>query len=124
MGHIKTNNGATNMTLTTIQDAIVPVFVAYTTTDEWGRIGTMIGVYRTEDDAKVAAHKKGWYGSDGRVMMKHAVEDGLDLYVLEGFLPLCYTDVTELREAQRKAKLEAALAKLTPEEIALIKGAK
>jgi hypothetical protein len=112
------------MTLSYIQDKIVPVYAAYTTQDEWGRIGSLIGLYRTEQDAKIGADRKGWYGSDGRVVMKHAIEDGLDLYLLEGFLPVCYTDVTEQREEIRKRKLEAALAKLTPEEIALIKGVK
>lgn len=112
------------MTLTTIQDAIIPVFVAYTTTDEWGRLGAMLGVFRSKQDGEVAAHKRGWYGSDGRVVMKHAVEDGLNLYILEDFTPTCFMDVTEQRAAQQKAKLEAAMAKLTPEEIALIKGAK
>ncbi|AHJ87411.1 hypothetical protein phiPsa374_151 [Pseudomonas phage phiPsa374] len=110
------------MTLTTIQNNIVPVFVAYEVHDEYGRNKSVLSLHRTKADAEVAARNKGWYGGPGDVQMKHAIEDGLDLYLLADFRPTCYADVTELRERQRQRAVEAALAKLTPEEIEALKG--
>lgn len=110
------------MSLTNIQNNIVPVFCAYEVHDEYGRHKTLISVHRTKSDAEFASKNKGWYGGPGDVQMKHAVEDGLDLYILADFRPVCYADVTAKREAERKAKVEAAMAKLTPEEVALLKG--
>lgn len=112
------------MTLTAIQNNIVPVFVAYEVHDEYGRHKTQLSVHRNKQDAEFAAKNKGWYGGQGDVQHKHAIEDGLDLYLLVDYRPTCFADVTAKREAERQAKLEIALAKLTPEEILLIKGAK
>lgn len=110
------------MSLTTIQSNIIPVFVAYAVNDEYGRNKRLLSVHRNKSDAEFAAKGQGWYGGPGDVQMKHAVEDGLDLYVLESLHPTCFADVTAKREAERKAKVEAAMAKLTPEEVALLKG--
>lgn len=110
------------MGLTDIQNAIVPVFAAYEVHDEFGRRLTLLGLYRTKVDAELAAYGHGWYGGPGSVMMKHAIEDGLNLYLLDGFHPVCYADVLELRERQRVRAVEVALAKLTPEEIEVLKG--
>lgn len=108
--------------MSSLRNNIVKAFAVYTTNDEWGRIGSLVGIYRNFPDAKVGAQGQGWYGSEGRIMEKTVLEDGYDLYVLETEKPMCYVDVEELREAARQKALEAALAKLTPEEIALIKG--
>lgn len=108
--------------LTNIQSNIVPVFVAYEVHDEYGRHKTMISVHRNKIDAEFASKNKGWYGGPGDVQMKHAIEDGLDLYILADYHPTCFADVTAKREAERKAKVEAAMAKLTPEEVTLLKG--
>lgn len=110
------------MSLTNIQNNIVPVFVAFEVHDEYGRHKTMISVHRNKQDAEFASKNKGWYGGPGDVQMKHAIEDGLDLYILETLHPTCFADVTAKREAERQAKVEVAMAKLTPEEIALLKG--
>lgn len=110
--------------LTAVQSNIIPVFCAYEVHDEYGRSKSLLSIHRNKPDAEFAAKNKGWYGGFGDVKMKHAVEDGLDLYLLEAYTPYCFHDVTEQREAEKQAKLEVALAKLTPEEIALIKGAK
>lgn len=112
------------MSLTNIQTNIVPVFCAYEVHDEYGRSKSLLSIHRNKTDAEFASKNKGWYGGPGDVKMKHAIEDGLDLYLLEAYTPYCFADVTAKREAEKKAKLEVALAKLTPEEIALIKGAK
>jgi hypothetical protein len=108
--------------LTDIQSAIVTVFVAYEVHDEFGRCRSMLSVHRHKHEAEFAAKNKGWYGGPGDVKQKHAIEDGPDLYILEGYTPTCFADVTAQREAERKARVEAAMAKLTPEEIALLKG--
>lgn len=110
------------MTLTAIQQAIIPVFCAYEVKDEYGRNKSLLSVHRTREEATVAAHRQGYYGGAGDVQMKHAIEDGLNLYILADFHPTCYADVTELRERQRQRAVEAVLAKLTQEDIAALKG--
>lgn len=112
------------MSLTSIQNRIIPVFVAYAVSDEFGRVKKQLSVHRNKQDAEFATRNQGWYGGPGCVQHKHAIEDGLDLYVLADYNPTCFADVAAQREAEKQAKLEVALAKLTPEEIALIKGAK
>lgn len=112
------------MSLTNIQNNIVPVFIAYEVHDEYGRHKTQLSVHRNKQDAEFTAKNKGWYGGQGDVQHRFAIEDGLDLYVLVDFHPTCFADVTAKREAEKQAKLEVALAKLTPEEITLIKGVK
>lgn len=110
------------MTLSIIQQSIIPVFCAYEIHDEYGIHKTLVSIHRNKPDAEFAAKGKGWYGGMGCVAMKHAIEDGLDLYLLSDYNAHCFADVTERRAAEKKAKLDAVLAKLTPEEIALIKG--
>jgi hypothetical protein len=112
------------MSLTNIQNNIIPVFCAYEVHDEYGRSKSLLSIHRNKSDAEFAAKRAGWYGGPGDVQHKHAIEDGLDLYILESYTPRCFADVAAQREAEKQAKLEVALAKLTPEEIALIKGAK
>lgn len=110
------------MTLTYIQDNIIPVFCAYEVHDEYGRHKTLMSIHRNRQEAEFAIIGKGWYGGSGDVQHKHAIEDGLDLYLLEGYTPTCFADVTEQRAKVKAEKIAKALAKLTPEEIELIKG--
>ena len=70
------------MSLTNIQNNIIPVFVAYAVDDEYCRVKRMLSVHRNKSDAEFAAKNQGWYGGPGDVQMKHAIEDGLDLYIL------------------------------------------
>lgn len=109
------------MSLAKIEDAIIPVLVVYQTVDEYGRLGSISGVFRTEEDADVGAVGQGWYGSKGKVIMKHAVQDGENLYILEGFGALQFKDVTVLREQQHKEKVNKLLSKLTEDEISLLR---
>lgn len=110
------------MSLTKVKESIIPVFCAYEVHDEYGNRKTLLSIHRNKADAEFAAKNQGWWGGPGDVQMKHAIEDSLDLYLLNGFKSYCFADVSEQRAADKKAKLEAALVKLTPEEIALIKG--
>lgn len=97
---------------------IITVFVGYTTVDEWGRKGSMVGIYRTHDDAKVGVQKQGWYGSEGRIEEKKAIEIGLDLYIVEEVG--CFVDVTKQREEQKRQELARIKAKLTPAELEVL----
>jgi hypothetical protein len=110
------------MSLTDIQNNIIPVFCAYEVHDEYGRNKTLMSIHRTKQEAELAAVRKGYYGGPGDVQMKHAIEDGLDLYLLVGFAPSCFADVTAQREAARKVKLDAIKAKLTKEELEILMG--
>lgn len=108
--------------MTNIQNNIVPVFVTYAVGDKYGRLKRMLSVHRNRADAEFAAKNQGWYGGPGDVQMKHAIKDGLDLYILADIRPTCFSDVAAEREAERQAKVKAAMAKLTTEELELLKG--
>ena len=103
---------------------ILEAFVVYETTDEWGRLGKMCGVCRTMKEAQTFAKGKGYYGSMGRIQESAAIDLSGNLYLLASPTPVVFEDVKALQEAEKQAKLAAALAKLTPEEIELIKGVK
>ncbi|USN14176.1 hypothetical protein KABACHOK_03400 [Brevundimonas phage vB_BpoS-Kabachok] len=46
---------------------LTQVYCAQKTIDERGTRGAVVGYYRSEIAAKVAAEKQGWYGGDGQV---------------------------------------------------------
>lgn len=100
---------------------IIPVWCVYETIDEYGRLGSLDSVYRTVNDAKLGAKGKGWYGGEGRVERKHAIEDGANLYILVSSDPYQFKDVAELMEKDKQERLERALSKLSEEERQLIK---
>jgi len=110
------------MTTINPKNAMIPVWCGYTTTNEYGHLGPLYGVYRTEDDANVGVLGIGWYGSSGRVIKKWALEYGYDLYILDNTEPTCFNDVTERREELRQHKIATALGKLTEEEIQILRG--
>lgn len=100
----------------------VEVYAAYEVHDEYGRNKSLIGVCRTAEEAEVLVKGKGWWGGPGMWVKMRAIEDGLDLYLLSYREALCFQDVSELREKQRKEKIDAIKAKLTKEELELLKG--
>lgn len=95
---------------------IVDVWVVHETTDEFGRIGKCLGVFRSEFFADEAAKGKGWWGGPGRVLKKKAfVTSDSEVYVLEGDAkPLRFADEEAERELREKAlgKLSASERKL------------
>jgi hypothetical protein len=109
------------MTLTVIQDAIIPVFAAYRVHDEYGNRTTLISIHRTKEDAGVATYREGWYGGPGKVITKHAIEDGENLYILESLQPFQFKDVTEQRAELARIKVNQILSKLTEAEIQVLK---
>lgn len=99
---------------------IIPVWCVYETTYEDGRLGILDSVYKTVNDAKLGAKGKGWYGGAGKVVLKHAIEEGDNLYILGSPDPHQFKDVAELMEKDKQERLERALSKLS-EEMQLIK---
>jgi hypothetical protein len=83
-----------------------------------GRDTRLIGYFREEAGAKLAAKKRGGYG-DGNVhpVMALPADDGKFYILAEPDAVTLDVDLIKLEAEARKA----ALAKLTPEEIALLK---
>lgn len=95
--------------------------VAYTvkeTVDDRGRTGDLIGVFFSAEEADKAAKGKGWYGGQGEVRERAVLMDESgSVYILESAAPI--TPGVNLPE-EHKAKVRAALDKLTPEDRALL----
>lgn len=100
---------------------IISVYVGYTTVDEYGRRGKIVGVYRNYRDAELGVKHEGWYGGRGRVLESKAIVDGDDLYILEEPSPLQFRDVTEQREAARKERVKALMQQFTKEDLEILK---
>lgn len=99
---------------------IQTVWTAHTTEDEHGRNAELLGIFSTEEAAKGAASKKGWYGGDGNVEKRKGllVGDG-EALLIDRVIHYPVSLDTNLVQ-QRAAKLSDALAKLTAEEIDLL----
>jgi len=91
-------------------------FGAFTTTDEYGRNGKLLGWFSTSDAAKKAAAKKGWYGGDGNVDEVSTITVDGATYLLADANPIVVDASDEIRDAVRKK----ALVKLTDEERAAL----
>lgn len=102
---------------------IIDVYGAFTTIDEYGRIGECLGWFSIERDAKLAAAKRGWYNGDGTVKKAKAISitnsDGrfpqTTVYVLAD--PPNPIDLDGTRTKVRAQIKATALKKLTAEEI-------
>jgi hypothetical protein len=94
----------------------IQVFRANEANDD-GRDTKLIGYFREEAGAKLAAKKRGGYG-DGNVhpVMAIPADDGKFYILAEPEAMTLDVDLIKLEKEARKA----ALAKLTPEEIALL----
>ncbi len=99
-------------------DMPVRMWEVYTTIDEYGRDGEMVGLFSDEVMANAAAKGKGWWGGKGDVRPVFALDCHNGYYqVLKYRNPVkADTDIVKLRE-DIKTK---ALAKLTEEEKALL----
>lgn len=94
---------------------IINVACVYETYDEYGRLGDLVVVCRNLADAEIAAKGKGWYGGQGRVLEKKAIQIGDDIYPLIDNNPWKFKDVEELRAKEKLKAFEDTLKKLTPE---------
>ncbi len=88
-------------------------------TDDDGRPSNLVGYYREQLGAKVAAKGRGGYGAEGDIQPVKAIpaEDGKFYILAEPEAMVLDVDLIKLQKEAR----DAALAKLTPEEIALLK---
>ncbi|WCO82022.1 hypothetical protein vBPpSSYP_40 [Pseudomonas phage vB_PpS_SYP] len=101
---------------------IITVWTVHETIDEYGRIGKLLGITRTAEEAKALARGKGWYGCSGHWTSCKAIVDPLDnawLLVGDGN-PTAFYDDVERKRKEREQLREKAIAKLTEEELALI----
>lgn len=92
----------------------INVYVAYETTDEYGRLGSILGVKNTEHAAEQLAKGRGWWGGPGCVLRKEAIYDNGTYYIIEGQIT---SDVMRLRKVEDQL---AALNVLTDEQIELL----
>ena len=101
-------------------DKIITVHTVHETVDEYGRNGALVGIFHHESEARAAAKGKGWYGGEGSVEQRLAIETAEGAYLLDrsstGMPATMDTDLVKLRRDQ----IAAAKAKLTPEELRLL----
>lgn len=100
---------------------IIDVFLAYGGGDDRGVGQTVIGAAFTETDAKVIAHKQGFFGGDGSVYKgKALLLPDNRIVLLHKDIPYPF-DVNVNLEKRKKEVAEAAKRKLlqtmTPEEL-------
>lgn len=97
---------------------IITVYAVYETTNEWGAHGALITVTEDKSKADAAAERRGWYNSKADIVEKPAalLDDGKVLLLHSAVSYPLDTDLP----AELKARREAALAKLSPEEIKLL----
>ena len=91
---------------------IIDVYVAWTTTDEYGRQGQIIGIYTEKRNALLASTGNGWYGGDGKVEGRKAIVtdgglgDGVYLIDVELTDPIKLNiNLPELQKSLRKIAL-------------------
>ena len=87
---------------------------AYTTTDEFGRIGKVIGYYTSDYGARRAAKNRGWYNGDGSVMKHPVIFINDNIFLLADIEAIEISETPELAEVKKinildiKKKLSSA----------------
>lgn len=90
----------------------VEAFMVTASDDEWGRKTNLIGYFSTSEKASIAAHKAGWYGSDGEVTPRRMLQDSNgNLYSAD-----TVGKFVDIDQEHAKRMLQEIKAKLTPEE--------
>lgn len=101
---------------------IIKLHVAYTTADDRGSLGGVIGYFKTAGAASYAAQGRGYYAGDGRVVTRSAIAVDGRFYVLaegsdEGYaLAELDIDLISRREDAVEAAKRKAMAALSAEE--------
>lgn len=96
----------------------VTIFGVWTTVDQYGYSGSVVGYFRTRAEAKAAATGQGWHGGEGRVEPIPALEDGdKDVWLLRQTEPVPGPKLDMDWLLARTRIRDKALKKLTPEEI-------
>lgn len=92
---------------------IFDAWEAWTTVDDHGRRGELIGVFSSEGAAELAAKGRGWYGGDGWTGSRTCIRAANEVYRLVDGDPVeMDADLPKLRKAAKAA----ALRKLTAAE--------
>lgn len=83
----------------------------WTTRDEYGNVGRLVGYHQNKHDAILAAQGQGWYGGEGKVLEQQfiRIRHTTELFALSHPDPVLF-------EASVAIKKARALAKLTDEE--------
>lgn len=97
------------------------VWVVYSTDNEYNKREYLSHICETEEIAKVMAKGKGWWGGMGDVVTAKAVMVDGEYYLLYKDTPIVFEVTKEVTEfLDKKAKIAAALEKLTDEEKELL----
>ncbi|AFU88041.1 hypothetical protein CcrColossus_gp171 [Caulobacter phage CcrColossus] len=101
---------------------IVRLYVTYTTTDDRGVVGGIVGYFASSGEADYAATGKGYFGGMGTVRERYAIKVGDRYYLLaegaqDGFPASDLNiDLIAQRGRQKAEAKSAAMAALTPEQ--------
>lgn len=99
-----------------MNEKIREVYVAYSTTDEYGRRGSRNGIFTSRSKADTEAIGIGWWGGTGTVLIEYAITIDGETYMLSSPDPV-ELDITSAEAKLAKENLKkAALAKLTSDE--------
>jgi len=82
-------------------------------------IGTLLGVFLKEQDAKIAAQYQGYSGSNGTVVERQAVIDEDYVYLIDSQHPNPIRANINLKN-EFSEKKKAALAKLSVEDLTVL----
>lgn len=97
----------------------IDVYAVYETLDEWGRRGSLIGVFTDRDEAFKSAQGKGWWGGVGAIEERKLLSVKSSHYLLDRDINRPIRVNVDLVEEHKAAK-EKALSKLTEEERELL----
>lgn len=92
---------------------ILTVYGAHGDGGERG-LGPLLGYFTDKKVAQQVSKGKGWYGGDGYISEKMAVNTGNGVYLIEDPKPIDLNNEFAIKKDQLKA---SALSKLTPDEI-------
>lgn len=95
------------------------IYAVYTTENEYGRLGSCVGFFSKSNDADLAAKGQGWYGGNGVVQPRRAIQIDNEYFLLDKDFHTKIIIDTNLHKLEEQKKAEA-LAKLTEEDKILL----
>lgn len=106
----------------TINGRFGTVHVAWTTTNEYGAHGSIVGVFLTKQEAEKASQGVGWFGGQGAVTTSRAlILDNDTVYLISNTEPFPIgVNLPEAQKALCQQAKEKLLAALRPEELAAL----
>lgn len=117
-GGFETGQYQIKQTLDPQEGKYTTFYIVWSTEDERGRRGSVVGVYTNSADAEKAKEGKGWFGSPGEV----EIADGwfVGEYVMFPRVKVLREDLNVNLPKRTEEKRQAALAKLSDEEKKLL----